>query len=55
MVISMGLERVGLVVCFCWVPAHAGVYGNERADAVVSARKTERDMIIRNTIGTLGH
>ena len=29
------------MVCFCWVPAHAGVYGNERADAVVSARKTE--------------
>ena len=28
------LERVVVVVCFCWVPAHSGVGGNGLVDQV---------------------
>ncbi|KAK3889509.1 hypothetical protein Pcinc_006481 [Petrolisthes cinctipes] len=31
------LGRLGRRVTFCWVPAHEGVDGNERADALVKA------------------
>ena len=30
-VLLMGLERMGVVVSFCWVPAHLVVEGNEKA------------------------
>jgi ribonuclease HI len=37
MVLLMGVERMGVVVSFCWVPAHVGLEGNEKADVVAKS------------------
>jgi ribonuclease HI len=37
MVLLMGLERMGVVVSFCWVPTHVGVEDNEKADVVTKS------------------
>ncbi|KAJ8004353.1 hypothetical protein DPEC_G00158290 [Dallia pectoralis] len=44
--ILLRLERQGVVVRFGWVPAHAGVEGNEVADLVAKSavRRTEVDV-----------
>ena len=35
------LKRRGYEVVFCWVPAHVGIEGNERADEAAKAAGTE--------------
>ena len=36
-------------VCFCWVPAHVGICGNERADAGAKRAVTSQDYCSRST------
>ncbi|KAK6296604.1 hypothetical protein J4Q44_G00327460 [Coregonus suidteri] len=37
MMVLLGLERMGVVVSFCWVPAHVVVESNEKADVVAKS------------------
>ena len=41
------LFRIGIKVCFCWVPAHVGIKGNEEADktAKIALKMTEVLMV----------
>ena len=51
MVLLMGLERMGVVVNFCWVPAHVGVEGNEKADVIAKSAVRQERVIIQVPLG----
>lgn len=46
------IQRVGTDVQFCWVPAHAGVEGNEKADEIAKrALKLNKNEIMKVPFG----
>jgi ribonuclease HI len=51
MVRLVGLERMGVMVSFCWVPAHVGVEGNEKADVVVKSAVRREGIDIQVPLG----
>ena len=51
MVRLVGLERMGVMVNFCWVPAHVGVEGNEKADVVANSAVRREGIDIQVPLG----
>lgn len=43
------IQRAGLVVEFCWIPAHVGLMGNERVDKIAKSALTLSEKELINT------